>query len=312
MRIGLMILVIFFVVALLGSIGGTSYFYLKSVDSLEQRVYEHLESTSQSRAHHIETFLEQQKEMIEIAATHQELTFEELKEITKINEGFHELSVLDSNGIIISSSDESNLGLDKSGEEYFIEGIKKTHLRETPLSEITKKRYIEISTPHNSGVLVAKIDFTIFDVIVLDKTGLGNTGETYLINKESYSITPLLFIEDPFLELKIDTINSRNCLYMLDNPQEIAGEHVGHEAVNIFLDYRGERVVGSHHPIKNISWCLLAEMDDEEILYTQKELFRNISLRIIIIITLIVTLIGHFLGRYLDKIFALKKGKKRL
>jgi len=157
MRIGLMILVIFFVVALLGSIGGTSYFYLKSVDSLEQRVYEHLESISQSRAHHIETFLEQQKEMIEIAATHQELTFEELKEITKINEGFHELSVLDSNGIIISSSDESNLGLDKSREEYFIEGIKKTHLRETPLSEITKRDLLKFPHPIIVGYWLQKL-----------------------------------------------------------------------------------------------------------------------------------------------------------
>lgn len=225
MKLSIILLVIFFIVALLGSIAGTSYYYIKSVDSVEEQVYFHLESIAQSRAHHIETWLKVNGKPFEM------FTDSELEEL---------------------------------------------------------------------------------NAILLDKTGLGETGETYLINKDSYAITSLLHVEDAVLKQKIDSINSRNCLGALDDSMEIQGEHVGHEAIEVFLDYRGEKVIGAHAPIPGTGWCLLAEIDEAEVLGKQRKLFQKVSLTIIIAILIITILFGLIIGKFVDDAVVLKKKKKSL
>lgn len=225
MKVSKILLVIFFIVALLGSIAGTSYYYIKSVDSMEEQIYSHLESVGQSRAAHIETWLKTNKKPFEM------FTDSELEE----------------------------------------------------LNEIT-----------------------------LDKTGIGETGETYLINKNSYAITPLLFVEDAVLKQKIDTISSRNCLDMLKDYTVNNPGHLGHEPIETFLDYRGEKVLGAHTPIPRMGWCLLAEIDESEILGKQRKIFQKVSLTIIIAMLIITILVGLFVGKFIDDAVVLKKKKKSL
>ena len=168
-------------------------FYTYSKDSIEQGVYAHLETTAHSRADHIKSFLEEQKEKIETAATHQELSIEELKTIADINDEFYELFVLDSKGKIIASSDESKIGLDRSNKDYFISAKEETYMGDIYFSETTGKNSFIVSTPHASGILAARIDLLVLNEITEDKTGLGEAGEIYLINKQGYMISPSRF-----------------------------------------------------------------------------------------------------------------------
>jgi len=228
---------------------------------LKEQIFAHLATVVQSRGHHIDDFLEEQKEKIEIAATYQELSIEELKEIERLNHGFYEVFIIDSNGIIITSSNESRIGLDRSTDDYFVNARDKTYIKDAYFSEISKRDSFAISTPHGDGVLVAKIDLHIFNDITKDKTGLGETGEVYLVNENEYAITHLLFEEEAHLKYKVDTINTKHCLGTITTE-----EHIEHEAISVFPDYRGINVLGAHYHLEEMNWCLLAEIDEKEAL----------------------------------------------
>jgi len=225
---------------------------------IKDEVNRHLETTLQSRAHSINIFLKEQLEKIETAAIHQELLNEELKEIRDINEEFYEVFVIDSQGIIINSSNESDIGLDRSTDDYFVNARDKVHIKDAYFSKTTNQPSIAVSAPHAGGVLVAGIDLTVLNEITGDRTGLKETGELYLVNKDKYMITSSRFLEDGFLTQKVDTLATEHCFET--HPQE------AHAQARTYKDYRGVEVLGSHFYFSQMNWCLLAEIDAREAL----------------------------------------------
>ena len=321
-----------FLVALLGSIGATSYYYVQTNKVVTEQVYSHLESVVQSRGNHIETFLNEKKILAENLALIGKVETllldpsnanilaveERLQKTVDSVESILSIGVIDKNNILISSTKSELIGLDYS-ETIFFKGNPEREAKidfiddpvfgvilgiVSPVYHSTTKEYL--------GMVGIALDTKELNDITLDKTGIGETGETYLINKDNYALTPLLFKEDVILEFKVHSINSINCLNALNNPVRKEGEHIGHKEVETFLDYRSEKVIGAHYPIQETQWCLLAEMDEEEILTEQRELFQRSAILIIIIVTFVITLIGFFIGRYLDNIVVLRKGKKSL
>ena len=338
MKVSTILTIVLFLVALLGSIGGTSYYYTQCNNAMTSQVYEHLESIAQSKGNHIETFLEEQKIKIKIAQRDDDLiSFLKLakqgkdyshleEEITgDLNEflyrHFVEIDLWDENGIVLDSTNKDLIGTDYSALDFYKIGKKEFYIDvyTDPISGGDKigmaSPFFDESTGEFLGIYAALLSTEDLDKITLDKTGIGETSETYLINKEGYAITPLLFVEDAVLEWKIDSVNSRNCLSGLDKiiPDNRNGvEHVGHEAIKTYLDYSGTKVIGAHYPLTKIGWCLLAEINEEEILGNQRVVFQKTALIIIISIVILVTLIGFFVGKFIDERVVLKKGKKGL
>ncbi len=71
-------------------------------------------------------------------------------------------------------------------------------------------------------------------------------------------------------------------------------EHIGHEPVIVFEDYRGKEVLGTHVYLPEMRWCLLAEIDEAEALGELKiQLFKSAIFSLIIMIFFI------FLAEYL-------------
>ncbi len=336
MKVGTVIAIAFFLVALLGSIAGTSYYYSKSIESTKQEVFEHLETTSQSRAAHIKSYLEEQKIKIRIAQRDNDLTnflklakqgedYNNLQEEVNsdLNEflyqDFIEIDLWDADGIVLASTNKNLIGTDYSALDFYKIGKKEFYINlyNDPVSGNDK---IGMASPFFDddgeflGIYAVLIATDVLNEILLDKTGIGETGETYLINKESYAITPLLFVEDAPLEWKVDTVNSRICLEdlaeHLDEENEEIEEHEDHALT--FLDSVGKKVIGAHSYVPIAEWCLLAEIDEAEVLGKQRALFQKVSLTIIIVITIIVTLVGFFIGRFVDNRVVLKKQKKKL
>ncbi|MEA2112551.1 MAG: ATP-binding protein [Patescibacteria group bacterium] len=161
--------------------------------------------------------------------------------------------------------------------------------------------------------MVARIETIILDNILADRTGLGETGETYIINKDGYAITPLLFEENPFLKFKVESENAKNCLEMLaKHPEESSiheeQKHIDHKASTVYKDYRGINVLGSHHISHEMSWCILAEVDVTEALAPTKDLLKFSLLRISIVL-FIFFIIAYLTARGISKpITALQSG----
>ncbi len=337
MKISRILLVIFFIAALLGSIAGTSYYYIKSVDSMEEQVYNHLKTAAYSRAYHVESFLEEQKEKVLIIADKDILEESldkanpklsendlnhlilELEEILKINEDdFEEIFILNSEVIVLASTDSRHIGIDESQD---IELLKesKAYISEVHYSDILNRPVIDVSakiiddeTGDFIGAVVAVFSLGDLSEVTLKRNGLGETGEVYLIDKDGYMITPSRFLENQLLVQKVDSINSRDCFMEVKDLKWQTGEHIGHEAIVAFLDYRGEKVLGTHVYIPEVNWCLLAEMDEAEILGKQRKMFQKVSLTIIIAILIITILVGFFVGKFIDDAVVLKKKKKSL
>jgi PAS domain S-box-containing protein len=316
----------------------TLYSYSFNVRSLKTAIGEHLETAVSSRAHHIDTFLEEQKAKVEMMAssiifkkifdkeafdydTSLENACNRVNKIVEIDEIIYELFILDTNGKIICSSNGANIGLDKSSDDYFVKGLEGTYIKDAYYSETTGKDSLAISSPIICedkgciGVMVARIETTNLNKITADKTGLGETGEVYIVNHEGYAITPLKFEEDSFLKFKVNSENARNCLSMIEHQIEKGEtlghkehEHIGHKNSAISLNYNGVDVMGSHHPSHVMNWCLLAEINESEAMVSTKELLRFSIIRILIVL-FIFFIVAYLLAKAVSKpIVALHHG----
>ncbi len=258
-----------------------------SKDTIKEQIYDHLKTTAQSRSDHIESSLEEQKEKVELIKNMPAFPiFLKLSETdddyiewqeringildTAIHEDFIEVFILNKDGKIIKSTSKEHVGLDKSTDSYFIYGKEKTYIKDFYYSETFGKNLFTISSPildENSkellGVLVVRIDKIDINEITLDRTGLGETGETYLINQDGFMITDSRFSEEStVLTQKVDTQGSKHCFGHAEE------EHIAF----VYPDYRGITILGAHTNIEETDWCLLAEIDAEEVFAPLKAL----------------------------------------
>ena len=125
--------------------------------------------------------------------------------------------------------------MDRSDSDSFKNAKDKSYIQDVYYSSTTGRNTISISAPIKSdknekflGVISARTQADLLDHITLDKTGLGETGQVYIVNKDYLAITSLMFLdnEETFLKKKIDTKNSRGCfLHKTLSEDEIKERH---------------------------------------------------------------------------------------
>ena len=290
-----------------------------STNIIRQQVYNNLINTTQSRAKHIETLLNQYEELTKMVATgiaFRDALNENIAQAQRIDfvnrriktmiESYEEISrirVLDKEGIVIASSHEDT-GMDKSTHEIFLKGKEGVFVGDLHLSLFTHKYVLSISAPillnnQFAGVLVINFDVNkeLFK-ITTDRTGLGETGEVYLVNKDGYMITPSRFIDDVILKQKVDLkhieeINHSDPSIAL--LKKVAG---------IIKDYRGIEVINMHIHIPEMGWFLVAQIDSKEAFAPITQLTNTLIL-VFVIILLFSILISSFTSRTITR--ALRK-----
>ena len=263
-------------------------FYAIAKSNLEKAIYAHLSTTAQSRAHHVETCLEEDKTKIKLLAESDliEDTVEEiihngpnsketpqdlsliLKDFAKAKKEPHELLILNPDGKVIASTDEEDVGADEPTEAHFLGGKDEAYIRDTHHSESGEHEF-SVSAPIRDdntkellGILIGRFSMSDLNRITTERTGLGETGELYIVNKYGYMITPSRFNEDTFLKQKVDTVNFRKCLMHKGEKHVLSQEKI----VSVFPDYRGVMVLGAHEHLPEMQWSLLAEIDEKEAL----------------------------------------------
>lgn len=104
------------------------------------------------------------------------------------------------------------------------------------------------------GVLIFQMPVDRINAITIDSTGLGETGETYLVGSDQLMRTQSRLSENNTLGvLKVDTEGSRAAI-------------AGDTGQQIIIDYRGETVLSSYSPlnIEGLNWGILSEIDKSE------------------------------------------------
>ncbi|GAN33955.1 MAG: HAMP domain-containing histidine kinase [Candidatus Brocadia sp. AMX2] len=131
---------------------------------------------------------------------------------------------------------------------------------------------------------------------------LGETGETYLINKDGYMISEskyLKYLKDAgFVQqrttLELQVLDPRTKELTRSAEECIKGKK-GHDAEG-YTDYRGIKVLGFWQWIPELDWGIIAEIDVNEG-YGPVERLHTIVAPIIILVTLAVISFAFFFGK---------------
>lgn len=280
------------------------------------QVTNHLETTASLKASEIEHFIQVQEEKLfitsQLGSLENVLTnnqssqeaIDELNEILESQEAFATLYLVNSEGKILTASNQSLIGmslgkkeLEGARPECVTTGIKDCKILGEKALILTKKMSIE----GVEGVLVGLVEVSELDKIVVEIPALGRTGEAYLVNSEKNMLTPSKFVEGAPLTQEVNTLNTQACL----NNRTLK-KHV-------YEDYRGELVVGANEKIKEQEWCLLVEIDEEEALGAWRA--RTILTTIVLLAVLFASmaLIGYAVTQTIsDPIKKLEKAAERI
>lgn len=109
------------------------------------------------------------------------------------------------------------------------------------------------------AVVALRLDTKQINEIMQDATGLGETGQTYLVGNDYLMRSDTKASEQKtILKQRVDTENAR--AGFLHRPD--AGAR--HRDVDISKDYRGIKVLGTHIYLPEMDWALLAEIETKE------------------------------------------------
>ena len=247
-------------------------------ETLNNQITLRLQTTSAFKVNQLKEFVRSQKELISMIAassafrdflidlktkSKKEETVLRLQRSIKADAQIQEIFILDTTGKIVASTDTVQEGKNRSDDIYFSEGKKGVYFKDVYLSDVTGQISYALAAPINDdvsgkflGLIVARMKVDYLNKILTDRAGLGQTGETFLVNKDYVMISPSLFLGgDVVLKKKADTENVRNCFH----PEN------SHSYVQYYLDYRGVPIMGTHENLSDMGWCLISKFDKKEI-----------------------------------------------
>jgi len=240
---------------------------------------------------------------------------ERLRQTEGASGSTYEIFLLNRDGKIVASSDSGKIGLDRASDDYFQGGKKGTHIKGPYISATTGEKSLAVSAPVMDekegkllGVVVARVTPDMINGILTDRTGLGSTGESYLVDKNSYMITPSRYVKDTFLKQQIDTENIRKT----DKRVKISGD-IGEPYMPVRgTDYRGITVWGIKDHIPRTGWTLVAHFNENEALLPIIRI-RNLIITIFLLVPVAAGLIGMYVSRIVSgPIHKLHKGTEKI
>ncbi|MFY0652168.1 MAG: sensor histidine kinase [Cyclobacteriaceae bacterium] len=141
----------------------------------------------------------------------------------------------------------------------------------------------------NSSYFYNVLDHNRIQNILLERTGMGNSGETYLVGKDYRMRSKSRFIQDktPY-QIVAKTVGVTNALLGIN----------GHQIIE---DYRGVPVYSAFHnlDIPGVNWAILSEIDVEEVTIPLQKLKEKLA-----VISGLVVLLGVGLSLFITKIIS--------
>jgi len=303
--------------------------YKEATSALDKRIKNEMGRIAQIQVTRIENmFLESLITMRAMADTDEvrsmdpQKVYSTILSFTKHWRGFERLAVYRADGRAVA---ESNRGLEetlKSQETCIEQGYFQRAIRgedeaiSDPIRSGTGEGFFIViavkiwNSKRDSIVGVATANLTTEEIArVLIESRIGETGDVYLINQDSYFITPSRFIEElkraglikerSELELRVDSVGSRQAL-------------AGKTGLEIYKDYRGRQVIGAYAPIMRTGWGLLVEQEVAEAFAPLTRL-RNMALLIGIVFACSIGCIAFFVARGIsNNIVSLSKVAREL
>jgi len=178
-----------------------------------------------------------------------------------------EFLVLDLDGNILVSTVAEHEGLSQADEPWFVEGSSNTYVQPVSQGALSDSSVITIATPlfdqsgQRIGVVAAVLNLERLDRIVLERTGLGDSGETYLVGTDGRFVHARLLGEYP------DPVSSSGI------ERAIAQQ----EGQGLYESYEGVPVIGVYRWLPEVGSALMAEMSQDEAFQPARQLSLTIG-----------------------------------
>ena len=319
-KIGQKLVVILLVISVIPLVASSVWNYYYTKGELEKKTIDALQAVNDSRAAHINHLVQIRQEQAKAFAgaflprqlRESGLNSPEIiKGIQKdIDSTIHDLNTLstskyqyidkktdieiigawDVHGNIIANTNRMLIGLKMPIEflqNVYKQGTYFAGLQKDPLTGKNFLMHLEEIRNANSDLIVGaislKIRARILDEITTAREGLGESGETYIVDNKYRMITQSRFIEDSVLKVRAMTDGAIACFK-------------GEKAPTIYKNYRGVEVLGTQKYLPDEQWCLIAEIDAAEALAPVRA-FRNRTLTVSGVLILFILFFAYSASR---------------
>jgi len=209
---------------------------------------------------------------------------------------YGEMFIIDPlSGSVIVSTELSSEGRDKSNDEYFTGPMQSGsfHITDIYYSETLKDHAMAFSIPiicnrhagaHLTGILVARTDLenSLFHIL-LNRTGLGSTGETLIVNQDGFALNDLRWYENAPLNLQISSEPAVNASH-------------GMAGITVTQDYRGVQVLAAYTYIPETGWGFVSKQDFDEVYQPIREMMISF-VTLFIVASAFIFLAAFFVAR---------------
>jgi signal transduction histidine kinase/HAMP domain-containing protein len=182
-----------------------------------------------------------------------------------------ELFILDTHGKVILSTQKENEGKSRADNDYFEIGMSNTYVQPFYNSSETGHPAITVATPlynenkRRVGVLAGHLNLSRVDRFILERTGLGATGETYLVNQNFQFVSAANLSRVGVLRREdIRSIGIETALK-------------GQPFEGMQANYRGVPVIGYYIWLDNQNIVLATEISQFEAFEPARELARTVG-----------------------------------
>jgi GAF domain-containing protein/HAMP domain-containing protein len=168
---------------------------------------------------------------------------------------FEELFIVDPQGKVLLSTNPSHEGNTEPDQDYTEEGLKGAHVSppyySQSLGQMTAVAALPLADSQGQaiGVLAGRANLETLNAIMMERQGLGQTGETYLVGPEHDLLTPNLRGEQ---NIAVESTGAGTALSSQANG-----------SAN-YTNYRGVPVIGVYHWLPRLGVVLLAEQAQSE------------------------------------------------
>jgi hypothetical protein len=130
--------------------------------------------------------------------------------------------------------------------------------------------------------------------IVGEGIGLGDSGESYLINENSVLISSLGGVSDGLMVQRVSSESSKKCFERKGNIKDFS------DVVSLSYGIKGDETFGTYAYIDKPKWCLISEIDSKEVFDLPKKGKISRDIWFIGLFNLILLIIGFYFvqGRF--------------
>jgi signal transduction histidine kinase len=304
----------FLIISLVPLLAAVSITYSQRVEVIESRTLDKLMAIRDLKVERLQDWLDERSSDLQVMSTDIELR--SLKNI--VNKGdmeiirkfisryltnykaYSEIFIVDPvTGKVIISTNAKMEGKDKSDDDYFNKPMqsKRLTIQDIYQSKTLSSHAMAFSIPilytehdevHVSGVLVARIDLdhSLFSML-LDRVGLGETGETLIVNSDVMALNELRFYKDAPLKLQIKAL-----------PAVYASQ--GRTGITMTTDYRGEEVMAAYTYIPETGWGFVSKQDVSELNRPIREMIKN-AIILFTLTAIFIFLVAVYISRTISK-----------